>query len=238
MEGSQGVKAAQAARELRGPGRTGTGLVGRAPGYPLGRLAWGAGGLRTAGLATRLAPRPGSLPSLPRREAFLRSVLGDPPASGEGGREERPVSGGPVGGGHAQRGLCSVLTAGLSAAWPERLCMLPRPRPCAGLLAMWTGRHGVCLGPGLGLGLLPLGSPQVQKPGGGTWELWGPVVLGAVPGGALSQVGLGLACSYLAAVACRGPGWTLHLTWQIGRPGQCLWSLLTLPPPFGSFYED
>ncbi|KAJ8780627.1 hypothetical protein J1605_000670 [Eschrichtius robustus] len=86
-EGSQGTSGQQRAHRA--------GQAAPEPGWragppaPSGKPSLGvAGGLLcTAGLATRLAPRPGGLPGLRRREASAGGILGDPPASGRGGWE-------------------------------------------------------------------------------------------------------------------------------------------------------
>lgn len=72
-----------------GPGCKGTRLAGCVPSVLQEALPGGGGGLlHTAGLATRLAPRPGGLPRLLRRQASPGSIPGDPSAaSGRGGWE-------------------------------------------------------------------------------------------------------------------------------------------------------
>lgn len=67
---------------------------GLVPLHPPGRHAWGGGRLWwTAGLATCLAPRLGSLSRMQRREASPGSIPGDPQTSRRGGQEALPVPG-------------------------------------------------------------------------------------------------------------------------------------------------
>ncbi|XP_029082586.1 uncharacterized protein LOC114897742 [Monodon monoceros] len=86
-----GLTAGLAVSSPSGPGCPGAWLAGWPPCALQEALPGGGGGLLcTAGLATRLAPRPGGLPGLWRREASAGGILGDPPASGRGGWGERP----------------------------------------------------------------------------------------------------------------------------------------------------